>query len=304
MRGALRGPQGHLRPGLPPRAWAPLRRRQGDPPGGAGAGPAVRGGPGGHRGGTGGEGGPRAGAAQGPDRGGGGLLPPLPEQHRTDAVRQLPRRGHPDRQRRGGGRLPEVRAPAEALRNPLVGERGERNAIPEKLRHEPQAGRLPGLAGEPARSGMVNILGYTPAAIRSAMPGCARRKGSGGRHHRDAAGGRPSGHRRARPVQDRRPGVLARGRPPSLRHGEGQGLRPARVRPSPRGCLQERPRRRPVRRRDARRQIHMAPAASSPTPDVGRRRHHRQPPFPEPVDQPGLQWSDLAEDQREALRPL
>ncbi len=147
--------------GLPARAWVRLRRRQGDPPGGAGAGPAVRGGPGGHRGGTGGEGGPRAGAAQGPDRGGGGLPPPLPEQHRTDAVRQPPRKGHPDRQRRGGGRLPAVRAPAEALRNPLVGERGERNAIPEKLRHEPQAGRPAGLAGESARSGMVNILGYT-----------------------------------------------------------------------------------------------------------------------------------------------
>ena len=125
------------------------------------------------------------------------------------------------------------------------------------------------------------------------MPGCARRKGPGSRHHRDAArgrraaGGRPPGGPGARPPPARRRRVPACGRPPSLRHGEGQGLRPARVRPGPRGCLQERPRRRVPPRRDARRQVHVAPAASSPAPDAGRHRHHRQPRFPDPVGQPG-----------------
>ena len=94
------------------------------------------------------------------------------------------------------------------------------------------------------------------------------------------------GRWRPRPLPARRCGVPARGHPLPLPHRQGQGDRPARVRPGPRGRLQEQLRRRLLRRRDAHRQVHVAPAAFPAAPDAGRGRHHRQPGLPEPVGQP------------------
>ncbi len=90
-------------------------------------------------GGPGRQGGPGARALQRQARGGGRVLPPLPEQHREDAVRRVPRSGHAGRKRRRGRRLQAVRAEAEALRHPLVQEGSQRHARPQELRHEPQA---------------------------------------------------------------------------------------------------------------------------------------------------------------------
>ena len=50
-------------------------------------------------------------------------------------------------------------------RHPLVGERRQRNAGAQELRHEPQADRLPGLAGQASRRGLTRNLGYTPAGV-------------------------------------------------------------------------------------------------------------------------------------------
>ncbi len=149
-----------------------------------------------------------------------------------------------------------------------------------------------------ARAGAVPLAGNRrpdagrSAAVRWVTPGCARRQGSRARHHRDAAGGRraaggrPRGRWRPRPLPARRRRVPARGRPLPLPHRQGQGDRPARVRPGPRGRLQKQLRRRLPPRRDARRQVHVAPAAFPTAPDAGRGRHHRQPGLPDPVGQP------------------
>ncbi len=90
-------------------------------------------------GGPGRQGGPGARALQRQARGGGCVLPPLPEQPREDAVRRVPRPGHAGRERRRGKRLQAVRTEAEALRHPPVQEGSQRHARPQELRHEPQA---------------------------------------------------------------------------------------------------------------------------------------------------------------------
>ena len=66
---------------------------------------------------------------------------------------------------RGGGRcrpgLPR------ASRHPLVGERSQRNARAQELRHEPPAARLPRLASQASRRGLTRNLGYTRGSTYS-----------------------------------------------------------------------------------------------------------------------------------------
>ncbi len=154
--GLFGGPQGHVRARPPALPGTRLRRGEGDPAGGGGAGPAVRGGEGGRQGGPGGEGGPGAGTLQGPARGRGGLLPPFREEPRPDAVRRVPGAGPPGRERRRRGRMPAVRAAAQALRRPLAGEGRQRHAGAEGLRHEPPAARPARMADESGHRRMSN----------------------------------------------------------------------------------------------------------------------------------------------------
>ena len=42
----------------------------------------------------------------------------------------------------------------------MAGERGQRNASAQELRHEPQAARLPRLAGKAGRRGLTGNLSY------------------------------------------------------------------------------------------------------------------------------------------------
>ncbi len=168
------------------------------------------------------------------------------------------------------------------LERDLYGPRSDRHGkgsdAPSGQDGQGSRGGRPGRRRE--RGGSVGDAGLRPAARLRA------------RHHRDAArgrraaGGRPPGRWRPRPPPARRRRVPARGRPPSPPHRQGQGDRPARVRPGPRGRPRERPRRRPPPRRDARRQVHAAPAAFPAAPDAGRGRRHRQPGLPDPAGQP------------------
>ncbi len=89
-------------------------------------------------------------------------LAPGRQKPRPDEIRGVPRKGHPGRKRRRGGRMQDVRAAAQALGCPLVGEGRQRHAGAQDPRHEPQAARLPGVAGESGHRRLTNRVELHP----------------------------------------------------------------------------------------------------------------------------------------------
>ncbi len=134
-------------------AWNAPPTPRGDPAAGGGAGPAVRGG----------EADVKAGRAEKAVR----ELAPSGDRHEDVEAccrhfeRNLGRMRHDAfRERRRRGRMPPVRAAAQAAPVP-AGRGGQRHARAEGLRLEPPAARLPRMADESGHRGVTKNLGYT-----------------------------------------------------------------------------------------------------------------------------------------------